>query len=95
MSTLRIGKRYLKNLSFARSKNRALPTLVAKKAARRQLTVYLGDPVEFTEQNSVALTYAPVPSFAKFKNVDELHPYPWLRTPHAQSIRSFSAWRGK
>lgn len=64
-------------------------------AARRQLTVYLGDPYEFTEQNPVALTYAPVPSFAKFKNVAELHPYPWLRTPHAQSIRSFSAWRGK
>jgi deoxyribodipyrimidine photo-lyase len=64
-------------------------------AARRQLTVYLGDPVEFTVQNSVALTYAPVPSFAKFKNVAELHPYPWLRRPHAQSIRSFSAWRGK
>jgi deoxyribodipyrimidine photo-lyase len=43
----------------------------------------------------LALTYAPVPSFAKFKNVAELHPYPWLRSPHAQSIRSFSAWRGK
>lgn len=64
-------------------------------AQRRQLTVYLGDPYEFTEQNPVALTYAPVPSFSKFKKVAELHPYPWLRTPHAQSIRSFSAWRGK
>ena len=64
-------------------------------AKRRQLTVYLGDPYEFAQQNSVALTYAPVPSFAKFKNLAELHPYLWLRKPHAKSVRSFSAWRGK
>jgi deoxyribodipyrimidine photo-lyase len=36
-----------------------------------------------------------VPSFAKFKNLAEVHPYPWLRLPHAASVRSFSAWRGK
>ena len=64
-------------------------------AKRQQLTVYLGDPYEFAQQNSVALTYAPVPSFAKFKNLAELHPYLWLRKPHAKSVRSFSAWRGK
>lgn len=64
-------------------------------AQRRNLTVYLGDPYTFAEQNSVAVTYAPVPSFAKFKNVAQIHPYPWLRQPHPQSIRSFSAWRGK
>lgn len=46
-------------------------------------------------ENPVALTFAPVPSFAKFKNPAELHPYPWLRAPHPKSIRSFSAWRGK
>jgi hypothetical protein len=34
-------------------------------------------------------------SFAKFENIAELHPYQWLRTPHAKSVRSFSAWRGK
>ena len=62
---------------------------------RRNLTVYIGDPYEFTAENSVALTFAPVPSFAKFKNLAELHPYPWLRAPHPKSIRSFSAWRGK
>ena len=64
-------------------------------AARRDLTVYLGDPYTFASENSVALTYAPVPSFAKFKNLAQLHPFPWLRLPHAQSLRSFSAWRGK
>jgi len=64
-------------------------------ASRRDLTVFLGDPYEFAQQNSVAVTYAPVPSFAKFKDLAQIHPYPWLKSPHPQSIRSFSAWRGK
>jgi deoxyribodipyrimidine photo-lyase len=64
-------------------------------AKRRNLTVYLGDPYQFARDNSAAVTYAPVPSFAKFENIAELHPYQWLRTPHAKSVRSFSAWRGK
>jgi len=62
-------------------------------ATRRDLSVYLGDPYEFAEQKSVTLTFAPVPSFAKFKNLAQIHPYPWLKSPHALSIRSFSAWR--
>ena len=64
-------------------------------ARRRQLTIYIGDPYEFANQNSVALTYAPVPSFLKFSNLAQIHPYPWLRSPQSLSIRSFSAWRGK
>jgi deoxyribodipyrimidine photo-lyase len=63
-------------------------------AARRELKVYLGDPYEFAAENSVAITYAPVPSFKKFKNLAEIHPYPWLKQPHGRSVRSFSAWRG-
>jgi len=64
-------------------------------AQRRDLTVYLGDPYEFAKEHAVAVTYAPVPSFAKFTNLAEIHPFQWLRTPHAKSVRSFSAWRGK
>jgi deoxyribodipyrimidine photo-lyase len=64
-------------------------------ANRRPLNVYLGDPYQFARENSVAVTYAPVPSFAKFENLAQVHPFPWLRLPHAQSVRSFSAWRGK
>jgi len=64
-------------------------------ANRRLLNVYLGDPYQFARENSVAVTYAPVPSFAKFENLAQVHPYPWLRLPHAQSVRSFSAWRAK
>ncbi|MEY4988691.1 MAG: hypothetical protein RI933_324 [Actinomycetota bacterium] len=62
-------------------------------AQRRDLQVYLGNPVEFASQNDVAVTYAPVPSFKRFENLAELHPYPWLRKPHAKSVKSFSSWR--
>ncbi|MEX1217492.1 MAG: FAD-binding domain-containing protein [Acidimicrobiales bacterium] len=64
-------------------------------AERRETQVYLGNPYEFARQNNVAVTYAPVPSFAKFTDLAELHPYPWLRRPHAGSLQSFSAWRKK
>ena len=64
-------------------------------AQRRSLKILIGNPYEYATSNAVAVTYAPVPSFQKFRNVAELHPFPWLKTPHAKSVRSFSAWRGK
>jgi deoxyribodipyrimidine photo-lyase len=64
-------------------------------AYRRELTIYMGDPYEYATANPVAVTFAPVPSFAKFRNLAELHPYLWLKRPHGKSVRSFSAWRGK
>ena len=64
-------------------------------ATRREVTVSIGDPYAFAAENHVAVTYAPVPSFSKFTNLVEIHPYPWLRAPHAHSVRSFSAWRNK
>jgi len=62
---------------------------------RRQLLVYLGDPYLFAQENSVAVTFAPVPSFKKFRNLAAIYPYPWLVKPHSQSVRSFSSWRAK
>ena len=62
---------------------------------RREVQVFLGDPYQFAAENPVAVTFAPVPSFKKFKDVAELHPYPWLRQPHAGTVRSFSSWRSK
>ena len=64
-------------------------------AQRRDLTVYLGDPYQFARENSVAVTYAPVPSFAKFDGLAQVQPFAWLHQPHGKSVRSFSAWRGK
>lgn len=62
-------------------------------ASRRDLQVSLGDPYEFAQENDVAVTYAPVPSFHKFQRLAEIHPYPWLRRPIDGSVRSFSSWR--
>lgn len=62
-------------------------------ASRRELEVMLGDPYDYAEQHEVAVTFAPVPSFRKFTRLAEVHPYPWLRDPHAGSVRSFSSWR--
>jgi len=64
-------------------------------AERREVRAYRGDPAEFTRQKETAVTYAPVPSFQRLGDVAELHPYPWLITPHGHSVRSFSAWRQK
>jgi deoxyribodipyrimidine photo-lyase len=60
---------------------------------RRELQTYLGDPYQFARDNSVAVTFAPVPSFKKFHGLAEIHPYPWLQQPHSGSVKSFSAWR--
>ena len=62
-------------------------------AERRDVRALLGDPYQFARENSVAVTFAPVPSFSAMPDVAELHPFPWLRTPHAGSVRSFSSWR--
>ena len=62
-------------------------------ATRRELQVFLGDPYEFAQANSVAVTYAPVPSFRRFHSLAEIYPYPWLRRPYNGSVRSFSSWR--
>jgi deoxyribodipyrimidine photo-lyase len=64
-------------------------------AARRDLTIFMGNPHHYAANNPVAVTFAPVPSFAKFENLAELHPFLWLKAPHAKSVRSYSAWRGK
>jgi deoxyribodipyrimidine photo-lyase len=66
---------------------------LADLSKRRELKVLLGDTYAYANENRVAVTYAPVPSFSKFRDVAQLHPFPWLRQPHAQSVRSFSSWR--
>ena len=62
-------------------------------SARRDLRVYLGDPYQFATDHAVAVTFAPVPSFRKFTDLAEVYPFPWLKMPHAGSVKSFSSWR--
>lgn len=62
---------------------------------RRRVEVFLGSPYQFAQENKVAVTFAPVPSFRNFVDLAEVHPYPWFRKPHAGSVRSFTSWRQK
>lgn len=65
-------------------------------STRRDLEVYLDDPRALIGERKFAVTWAPVPSFKKYESgFAELHPWSWLRKPHAGSVRSFSAWRSK
>lgn len=63
-------------------------------AERREVVMHLGDPRIIAASLNPAITYAPVPSFAKYlPTVAVLHPWPWLALPHAESAASFTAWR--
>jgi deoxyribodipyrimidine photo-lyase len=63
---------------------------------RRRVDLYVGDPVEQLVGRSIATTFTPVPGWrtrARHLDVAALHPWRWLRRPHAGSVASFSAWR--
>ncbi len=65
-------------------------------ATRRELHVLRGRPVHALRGASLAVTFAPVPGFARRRDaldVVALHPWPWLSRPHAGPAGSFSAWR--
>jgi deoxyribodipyrimidine photo-lyase len=73
-----------------------LTETLAALAARRELQVLLGSPVEVMTDRRPAVTFAPVPGFRRSLerlDVAALHPWPWLVRPHGGPVTSFSAWR--
>lgn len=71
---------------------------LAEALAELDAEVYLGDPVVELQGRALAVTYAPVPGFARRSaqlDVVALYPWPWLRDPAGGSLRSFSTWRGR
>ncbi len=69
---------------------------LADLAERRQVQLARGDPVEVLAGRALATTFAPVPGWhrrAASLEIAALHPWPWMRRPHAGSASSFSAWR--
>lgn len=89
------NEKALQNLQLSAKRAHFYLETLKDLATRRTLEVYLGDPYVYATELPVAVTFAPVPSFSKFKSLAELHPFPWLTPPHAGSVRSFSAWREK
>ena len=68
---------------------------VAELSTRREVELWLGDPVEVLQGRRLAATFAPVPGWksrAARVDVVALHPWPWLERPRAGSITSYTAW---
>lgn len=65
-------------------------------ADRRELELHLGTPDRVLADRDVAVTYAPVPGFARRAQQirpAQTHPYPWLHRPRSGRLTSFTAWR--
>lgn len=86
----------LARLRLSRKRLIFLTETLAELAARRELQIHRGAPAEVLSRRKLAATFAPVPGWRRLAprlDLAEIHPWPWLRPPHAASIRSFSAWR--
>ncbi len=72
-----------------------LAETLADLGARRRLRIMRGAPTRLLAGLDLAVTFAPVPGFRRRAaplSIAALHPWPWLRRPHAGSAVSFSAW---
>jgi deoxyribodipyrimidine photo-lyase len=73
-----------------------LAETLADLSTRREVAVWRGDPVAALSGRPLAVTFAPVPGFARRSAAlqpVETHPWPWLTWPDGAPLRSFSAWR--
>lgn len=69
---------------------------LADLATRRPVELYRGRVPDELGDRQLAVTYAPVPGFARRRDalsVAAVHPWPWLFRPRAGRIQSFTAWR--
>ena len=73
-----------------------LTECLADLAGRRDVEVRLGRVAEELAGRPLAVTFAPVPGFARHAaavTIAGLHPWPWLARPTDQRLTSYSAWR--
>jgi deoxyribodipyrimidine photo-lyase len=69
---------------------------LAELAEEREVELHVGRPADVLAERAAAVTHAPVPGFARRAAAvgpAEIHPWPWLTSPTAGSVSSFSAWR--
>jgi deoxyribodipyrimidine photo-lyase len=66
-------------------------------ATRRSVELFRGSPAALLDTFHVASTFTPVPGWRRLtdngQKLAEVHPWSWLRAPHAGPMGSFSAWR--
>jgi deoxyribodipyrimidine photo-lyase len=85
----------LRRLQLSANRLVFLAQSVADLSTRREVQLWLGDPVEVLQGRRLAATFTPVPGWksrAARLDVVALHPWPWLERPRAGSISSYSAW---
>jgi deoxyribodipyrimidine photo-lyase len=85
----------LRRLQLSMNRLVFLAQSVAELSTRRDVELWLGDPVEVLQGRRLAATFAPVPGWksrAAHLDVVALHPWPWLERPRAGSISSYTAW---
>jgi deoxyribodipyrimidine photo-lyase len=69
---------------------------LAELGVDRPVELYVGDVPSALEGRRVSVTHAPVPGFARHAGSvrpTAVHPWPWLASPGAGSVSSFSSWR--
>jgi deoxyribodipyrimidine photo-lyase len=88
-------ERFLARVRLSAKRLVFLAETLGELATRREVEVHRGDPAGLVADRRVAVTFAPVPGFkrrAARAHPAELHPWPWLATPHTRSAASYSAW---
>ncbi|NND04484.1 MAG: deoxyribodipyrimidine photolyase [Acidimicrobiia bacterium] len=86
----------LRRLQLSAKRLVFLTESLADLAERRPVEVQRGAPSEVLAGCAVATTFTPVPGWRRIAadvRPVAVHPWPWLRQPHAGSLASFSAWR--
>lgn len=85
----------LRRLRLSSTRLVFLAECLADLGRRRELEVWLGDPMEVLADRQLAATFTPVPGWRSLiarLPPAEIHPWPWLRRPGAGPVTSFTAW---
>jgi len=85
----------LASLRLATIRLTFLAECLADLGQRREVQVWRGQPTEVLAGIPLAATFTPVPGWrrrADALSVVEMHPWPWLKAPHAGPVTSFTSW---
>ena len=85
----------LASLRLATIRLTFLAECLADLGQRREVQVWRGQPTEVLAGIPLAATFTPVPGWrrrADALSLVEIHPWPWLKAPHAGPVTSFTSW---
>lgn len=86
----------LRRLRLAHTRLLFLAETLADLGQRRMIFLRRGDVVrELQSVGRFAVTHSPVPGWRRIvaaAQPSQVHPWPWLRRPHAGPVTSFTAW---